>query len=285
MPEKRNYLKPVAWLGGRDLLANLKYFLLFAAFKGKLDPRDWMMAETFPPKGEDERDRNYFDKFIKANSEGEDEFWFDYFADSGDGMTAGYAIAYLCMSDLHAKLPPNWNSLSPEEKRRKLDADTPLAEIRSHLEAGHKPAKILKDYRPSKTLKDDRNPALGNIIEQLEKNKNVDEIIASIEKEAVGVVSVSTSKNPAPPECLTLPRGAFLFVGGDTAYHVADYAGLGLRFQKVFDWAFEDLKKHLTVAQVREMWNEPKRRPVFAVPGNHDYYDMVDGFNRQFARS
>ena len=47
--EERKYLKPVAWLGGRDLLANLKYFLLFAAFKGKLDPRDWMTAEVFPP--------------------------------------------------------------------------------------------------------------------------------------------------------------------------------------------------------------------------------------------
>ena len=49
MDEKRKYRKPVAWLGGRDLLANLKYFLLFAAFKGKLDPRDWMKPEIFPP--------------------------------------------------------------------------------------------------------------------------------------------------------------------------------------------------------------------------------------------
>lgn len=46
--DERDYKSPVAWLGGRDLLANVKYFALFAAFKGKLDLRDWMNAEVFP---------------------------------------------------------------------------------------------------------------------------------------------------------------------------------------------------------------------------------------------
>jgi hypothetical protein len=23
-------------------------------------------------------------------------------------------------------------------------------------------------------------------------------------------------------------------------------------------------------------------RPIFGIPGNHDYYDMLDGFRRQF---
>src|SRR6266576_4461254 len=108
MAEKRQYRKPVAWLGGRDLLANLKYFLLFAAFKGKLDPRDWMNAEVFPgplPNEDDkqyEREKKYAEDFRGsfAGLNEKEEFWFDYFADSGDGMTAGYAIAYLCMSDL-----------------------------------------------------------------------------------------------------------------------------------------------------------------------------------------
>jgi hypothetical protein len=27
--------------------------------------------------------------------------------------------------------------------------------------------------------------------------------------------------------------------------------------------------------------SEP-RRPIFGIPGNHDYYDLIDGFNRQF---
>jgi hypothetical protein len=71
-----------------------------------------------------------------------------------------------------------------------------------------------------------------------------------------------------------LPRGAFLFVGGDTGYHIADYATLGLRFQAPFCWAFRDLEDKGKVSQLP--------RPIFGIPGNHDYYDSLDGFNRQF---
>src|SRR5437868_9498217 len=114
----REYKRPVAWLGGRDLLANLKYFLLFAAFKGKLDPRDWMNAEVFPGKPTNDREEKYAadfqDSFADLKKKG--EFWFDYFADSGDGMTAGYAIAYMCMSDLFARLPNGSASLSGLEE-------------------------------------------------------------------------------------------------------------------------------------------------------------------------
>jgi len=69
-----------------------------------------------------------------------------------------------------------------------------------------------------------------------------------------------------------LPRGQFLVVGGDTAYHVSDYMTLAKRLQLPFKWACEDLKKPA---------DEP-RRPVFGIPGNHDYYDQLDGFRRQF---
>lgn len=71
-----------------------------------------------------------------------------------------------------------------------------------------------------------------------------------------------------------LPRGQFLFVGGDTAYHIADLPTLAERFQKPFNWAYED-----------RFGQEPKDeniRPIFAIPANHDHYDFLDGFNRQF---
>lgn len=71
-----------------------------------------------------------------------------------------------------------------------------------------------------------------------------------------------------------LPRGQFLFVGGDTAYHVADYLTLGNRIQLPFTYAYEDLMKY----------GEPSQRPIFGIPGNHDYYDQVDGFRRQFRK-
>ncbi|MBY0475357.1 MAG: hypothetical protein K2Q13_09900 [Nitrosomonas sp.] len=70
-----------------------------------------------------------------------------------------------------------------------------------------------------------------------------------------------------------LPRGEFLFVGGDTAYHVADIAALKERFQTPFNWAYEDI-----VTTGRKV----EQRPIYGIPANHDYYDALDGFNRQF---
>lgn len=284
MPEKRKYLRPVAWLGGRDLLANLKYFLLFAAFKGKLDPRDWMNAEIFPREPTtNDWEKEYLHQFNNSFAnlkEEKQEFWFDYFADCGDGMTAGYAIAYLCMSDLHVRVPDNWDNLSAAGKRQALEDDSAEAEIRSHLEAEHF-STVKKEYKSI-----DKASA---IVQKLEDETKPRSIIEEIEKSANGVVLIEVPKvaGKEGTVLLSLPRGAFLFVGGDTAYHVADFAGLGLRVQKVFDWALEDLKKARNLNEKKaeeEYWRESRRRPIFGVPGNHDYYDMTDGFNRQFAR-
>ncbi len=74
-----------------------------------------------------------------------------------------------------------------------------------------------------------------------------------------------------------LPRGDFLFVGGDTAYHVADFETLTERFQTPFNFAYRDLDD-------QQKLTAPKRRPILGIPGNHDYYDFLDGFNRQFRR-
>ncbi|MCA1851261.1 MAG: hypothetical protein LC647_02380, partial [Beggiatoa sp.] len=84
-----------------------------------------------------------------------------------------------------------------------------------------------------------------------------------------GVVSLETVDNG-----FKLPRGEFLFVGGDAAYHIADYETLVERFQTPFDWAYDDRVRDIDVP----------RRPIYAIPANHDYYDALDGFNRQFRR-
>jgi hypothetical protein len=73
----------------------------------------------------------------------------------------------------------------------------------------------------------------------------------------------------------SLPRGEFLFIGGDTAYHNADYLTLADRLQRPFTYAFEDLIQHV---------DKIPQRPLFGIPGNHDYYDQVDGFRRQFRK-
>jgi hypothetical protein len=74
-----------------------------------------------------------------------------------------------------------------------------------------------------------------------------------------------------------LPRGAFLMIGGDSAYHVADAVTLQERVQTPFTWAYEDLG-----------WREqpPDTPPprLYGIPGNHDWYDDLEGFARLFRR-
>jgi hypothetical protein len=77
-----------------------------------------------------------------------------------------------------------------------------------------------------------------------------------------------------------LPRGRFLFVGGDTSYHLADYETLANRFQTPFEWAYQDLCEDLKDRPS----DLSERRPLFGIPANHDYYDEIDGFRRQFRR-
>jgi hypothetical protein len=79
----------------------------------------------------------------------------------------------------------------------------------------------------------------------------------------------------AAHEAALLPRGEFLFVGGDSAYHVADKATILARVKEPFDWAFADLG-------LSE--NEPRRR-LYGIPGNHDWYDDIEGFERLFGKS
>jgi hypothetical protein len=245
-----DFSKPVSWLIGRDLIAGLKWIALYAAFKGKLDPRDWMTANRFPHFSEDEKclefwrgrnDRNWrwkvaYDKFWAGKNaetpefwkqnEGTpaEEFWFDYIADSGDGQMATYSVAYLCMSDM-------WTEDEPR-------------------------------------------------------------------------VGSSVSFVEPPVKSKLLPRGQFLFVGGDTTYHIADYTSLSERFQQPFRWAFTSIRNWLRSTgrltapasddeghiplldhqgRVLRSDSEPAR-PIFGIPGNHDYYDVIDGFNRQFRR-
>ena len=211
-PKPEDFESPVAWLFGRQYIANLKWILLYVAFKGKLDHRDWMKAEIIP----DATSATEIDRFWRewnedwkesedGDQDSEKEFWFDYLADTGDGQKAMYSLAYLCLSDLAAGGDPQ--------------LDEPLEFVstpdRAQAEAGGK---------------------------------------------------------------MILPRGTFLFVGGDTSYHIADYGSLANRFQNPFWWAFRDLSGTARSRLVKVA------RLLFGIPANHDWYDSLDGFNRQFRR-
>lgn len=204
-PKDGDFEGPVAWLGGRELIANLKLIALYSIFGNKLDSRDWMTGMVYLVKDENlpqsglrnanqdvntrMRNAGVYTRAVEtteaASEESKNEFWFDYIADTGDGQMATYNVAYIAMR--------NWSLQSKEGK------------------------------------------------------------------------------------LVSLPRGKFLVIGGDTAYHVADYETLAKRFQAPFWWAYMDLVNEGQIS-------EAERRALFGIPANHDYYDALDGFNRQFRR-
>jgi hypothetical protein len=69
-----------------------------------------------------------------------------------------------------------------------------------------------------------------------------------------------------------LPRGSLLVLGGDTAYPIATHRRLIERVRAPFHWAHDEL----TDAQKAELERQPVT--LLAVPGNHDYYDGLRGF-------
>lgn len=72
---------------------------------------------------------------------------------------------------------------------------------------------------------------------------------------------------------LTLPRGQMLLMGGDEVYPRAAPETYQRQLRDPYDWAFPDPHPHLL-----------KGPPVYAIPGNHDWYDGLVVFLALFSR-
>lgn len=98
-------------------------------------------------------------------------------------------------------------------------------------------------------------------------------------------IKTCSNKGEIKTDVSILPRGEFLFIGGDTAYHVSDYMTLARRVQIPFEWAYRDLADDRRKSGDRIHNDGPEEepnRPLFGIPGNHDYFDQLNGFRRQF---
>jgi len=92
--------------------------------------------------------------------------------------------------------------------------------------------------------------------------------------EAVGELFTTEYELPdpeAPAKFLLAPRGDILLMGGDVAYPVATANEIHDRVVVPFNHA---------LARKRD----GKRRVLLGIPGNHDWYDGLDGFARMFRR-
>jgi hypothetical protein len=75
-----------------------------------------------------------------------------------------------------------------------------------------------------------------------------------------------------PGSFLVAPRGDILLFGGDTAYPVATAQEITNRVLVPFNQVLEKLPK------------DGRPRVLLGIPGNHDWYDGLDGFGRMFRR-
>jgi hypothetical protein len=84
------------------------------------------------------------------------------------------------------------------------------------------------------------------------------------------------------PVVRKLPRGDVLLVGGDTAYPVATAEEI---FARVIAPWNETLRERLAAGDTQPGLRDRTRRVLLGIPGNHDWYDGLDGFARMFRRS
>jgi len=75
-----------------------------------------------------------------------------------------------------------------------------------------------------------------------------------------------------PGNFLSAPRGELLVFGGDTAYPVATAQEIANRVIVPFNQVLDALPP------------DPTPRVLLGIPGNHDWYDGLDGFGRMFRR-
>jgi hypothetical protein len=95
-----------------------------------------------------------------------------------------------------------------------------------------------------------------------------DDVTVSQEVARMLAATYETEDPDAPNETLELPRGDVLVLGGDLAYPVATIREIARRLVEPWNRVLEP-----------EL-DATKPRVLLGVPGNHDWYDGLDGFAR-----
>jgi len=126
------------------------------------------------------------------------------------------------------------------------------------------------------------NPGKDSLTEKLDRDLIVDYLADTGDDvsvaEAVADLVFARWMLPDPErpgETLDLGRGELLVFGGDTAYPVATAAEIHARVIVPFNRA---------LSKVRDLDPPGTRRVILGIPGNHDWYDGLDGFGRLFRR-
>lgn len=119
----------------------------------------------------------------------------------------------------------------------------------------------------------------GSLVERMNRDVWVDFVADTGDdrdtSEAVGRMIASSYLLSSDDTATRLPRGDVLLFGGDISYPVATADEIHRRLTQPWNRAFR---------QVSEARGH-RRRLLLGVPGNHDWYDGLDGFGRLFRPS
>lgn len=345
---EEGFKKAVAWLGGREFIASLKGVIIYAIYGENMDPRSWMKPNIYP--NVEEKIKFQEEAKIKDTVKVENRDYKNINAVIENQCVTQFKESPQIQKQIEGRVNLEWAKKifdHWEWKRKHFRfwenylKDQPFwTKLQANLESVKARQANEKD-----------NEFTEKLAEELADAPPIDEFwfdyIADTGDGQMGVYGVgcmcfsdfwmtgetvgSTVEILPPPaseaaKYKLLPRGTYLFVGGDTAYHSANYATLFERFQSPFRWAFMSVRKlassrYILKRTANEKFfllnNEPKNvfkegsiepvedwdgtigdkiegklywdteplRPIFGVPANHDYYDSIDGFNKQFRRA
>jgi hypothetical protein len=242
-PDNDNQFKePVRWLLGDQIVADLKLLILHALYGSKLDSRDWMTPDLI--------------RFLVPEQR----------------------------PDQQAPLPATTTEKVPPVEPVRVQTKEAQAQALDNalrvIELPHAPEQCGID--PEKEFWFDYLADTGDGQRATYNVAYACMSHLSLGSTEIGAKVLQTKSADCEAiikaDGIFLPRGRFQFIGGDTSYNVAEYATLIERFQSPFCWAYQDLVE-------REYFSTEEAkfpRPLFGIPGNHDYYDALDGFNRQF---
>jgi hypothetical protein len=121
-------------------------------------------------------------------------------------------------------------------------------------------------------------PGAGNVVDCIGRDLWIDFLADTGDDVSVSraIASLVTARYELPnpdraEELLVAPRGDILLFGGDTAYPVATAQEIMNRVAVPFN-------------QLLEQDADQHSRVLLGIPGNHDWYDGLDGFARMFRR-
>lgn len=285
--DEEGFKKAVAWFGGRELIASLKGIVMYAIYGENMDPRSWMKPIIYPNVEEKvrlQKEDEIRDELKEEGKKSDNDYeYLNAIVDTAaaekvkGSETVQKDIAKEVINEWSRKIFDYW-----EWKRTHF----------GFWEEYLKTAKFWDDIKDDE--KEIKEFWFDYIADSGDGQMGVYGVgcmccsdlwlIGGEEAKAGAEISFEPPKKEDWSKTRLLPRGYFLFVGGDTAYHSANYATLFERFQTPFRWGFTSVRKYLFEKYQPKLdysksffWSEGKKENIFDAAADGKPHEKWDG--------